>query len=126
MTFENLQWLSKQKACPVCGGDATVVEVEFDDGDVWFHPECSCCKMGWQENFPTIKEAVEAWNEVDARPAIHAEWELGGIQPWDGVVGNWVCSNCGYVSLDPTKYCGDCGSRMDLENDGTDLGDEKD
>ena len=54
---------------------------------------------------------------ADVRPVIHAHWKVGGIQPWNGVVGNWVCSNCGRVSLDPTEYCGRCGATMENPDD---------
>lgn len=56
------EWLDKLKSCPGCFSEARIVREVFDDGDVWFRPECSCCKIGFQENYPTVKEAVEAWN----------------------------------------------------------------
>lgn len=52
---------------------------------------------------------------ADVRPIIHAIWTPGGIQPWNGVVGNWVCSHCGRVSLVNTEYCGRCGAVMETE-----------
>ena len=55
-------WLNKQKPCPNCRGEGRIVRETFEDGDVWYRPECNCCLLGWQENYPTVKEAVEAWN----------------------------------------------------------------
>ena len=51
------------KACPFCKKPPYLVHVEFDDGDVWYHPECSECNCGWKENYETKEEAVKAWNE---------------------------------------------------------------
>lgn len=48
--------------CPFCGREAVVTEVSFEDGDVWYHPECLECDCGWQANYPTVKEAIAAWN----------------------------------------------------------------
>jgi Lar family restriction alleviation protein len=48
--------------CPFCGGEAVVIAQDFDDGDVWYRPECTKCKCGWRENVETIDEAIEKWN----------------------------------------------------------------
>ena len=50
------------KSCPVCGAPAGLVYVSFNDGDVWFRPECTICECGWKYNYPTKKEAIESWN----------------------------------------------------------------
>ena len=54
--------MTELKPCPFCGGFASVINVEFNDGDVWYRPECSECKCGWQENYESIGEAVNVWN----------------------------------------------------------------
>lgn len=43
----------------------------------------------------------------------HGWWEPNGINPHNGVVGNWQCTNCNRVSLNDTNYCPNCGSKMD-------------
>ena len=48
--------------CPFCGGEANLIAVDYNDGDIWYRPECSECKCGWQENYETEDEAIEAWN----------------------------------------------------------------
>ena len=124
MNYEDLKWLAKQKACPACFGEAIIVDEEFDDGDVWYRPECSCCKLGWQENYLTVKEAVEAWNSVDARPVTHAMWEQVCRFNPDGEVVDWFrCSECyedapidRYGQIYFSSHCPRCGSRMDLKN----------
>lgn len=59
---EDSEWITKLKACPGCHSEARLIREVFEDGDVWFRPECSQCKIGFQENFSTVKEAVEEWN----------------------------------------------------------------
>jgi formate dehydrogenase maturation protein FdhE len=51
------------KSCPFCGEIACITLEEFNDGDIWFRPECSVCECGWQENYETKDEAIEAWNK---------------------------------------------------------------
>jgi hypothetical protein len=50
------------KRCPFCGREAWIQKIEFNDGDIWFRPECSYCGCGWKFNYPTVELAVEAWN----------------------------------------------------------------
>ena len=59
----DLAWLQEQENCPRCGAEGRIVEVRFDDGDIWYRPECSCCGIGWQENYQTVREAVCHWNK---------------------------------------------------------------
>lgn len=54
--------MTELKPCPFCNGFASIINVEFNDGDVWYRPECSECKCGWQENYESIGEAVNVWN----------------------------------------------------------------
>ena len=48
--------------CPFCQSEASLVYIEFNDKTVWYTPQCSQCKAGWQENYETQQEAIEAWN----------------------------------------------------------------
>lgn len=48
--------------CPFCSGEAVLIAVNFDDGDVYYRPQCSECQCGWQENYKTENEAINAWN----------------------------------------------------------------
>jgi Lar family restriction alleviation protein len=50
------------ESCPFCGSEAILINVKFDDGDIYYRPECSKCKCGWQENYETEDEAIDAWN----------------------------------------------------------------
>ncbi len=53
---------SEMKPCPFCGGEAWLAHIAFNDKDVWYHPECSNCSCGWQENYETTEEAIARWN----------------------------------------------------------------
>ena len=62
------------------------------------------------ENAPTI----------DAEPVVHAHWIRKRSTPFSGD-NDWECSNCGNgcrldIGYRPKKYCGDCGAKMDEEN----------
>jgi formate dehydrogenase maturation protein FdhE len=50
-------------SCPFCGGEASLTHVEFNDGDIWYNPNCEVCNGGWNENYETKEEAVKAWNK---------------------------------------------------------------
>ena len=51
------------KSCPFCNGVAYLTHVEFNDGDVYYNPNCSECNCGWKENYETKDEAITAWNK---------------------------------------------------------------
>lgn len=51
---------------------------------------------------------------VDAAPVVHAHWKRTNG-------GKWRCSNCRGRQEKPSRYCKECGARMDerrKENDG--------
>lgn len=104
--------------CPNCNGEALLIEVPFNDGDIWYHPECSCCNIGWQENYPTIEDAVNAWNgsRVETKPVVHGRWIFSKAP--DGSTER-MCSECDDTVSGrfPTTYCANCGAKMDLEQE---------
>jgi Lar family restriction alleviation protein len=51
------------KPCPFCNGEAVLAHVEFKDGDIYYNPQCYECNAGWNENYETKEEAIEAWNK---------------------------------------------------------------
>lgn len=45
------------------------------------------------------------------RPVAH--WEVGGVNPADDVVGNWVCSLCDETSPEDFSFCPYGGAKME-------------
>ena len=108
---DDATWLDKQEPCPSCGAESTIIHVEFDDGDVWYRPECSQCNVGWKEQYPTVREAVEAWNQQPLKKRAH--WKpLGQRTYGGGRCYTHYCSACGQHGYGEERYCPDCGSKM--------------
>jgi Lar family restriction alleviation protein len=57
------EYNDKLKPCPFCGADAWLTHVEFNDGDMWYNPNCSECNSMYGSNFEMKDEAIEAWNK---------------------------------------------------------------
>lgn len=51
------------KECPFCKNETVLAHVEFPDKTIWYNPQCSVCKAGWNENFETKEEAINEWNK---------------------------------------------------------------
>ena len=52
--------------------------------------------------------ALKTLPSADVQPVIHARWEIGtGFR--------WRCSKCGGLTYIPSKFCFNCGARMDSE-----------
>lgn len=106
--------------CPNCGAEACITEEHFNDCDIWYRPECSCCNINWSENYPTIEEAVKAWNSnrVEMKPVVHGRWvwTVTGQEDWEQ---NWHCSECDDYSFIKFDYCPNCGATMDLKEEET-------
>lgn len=76
----------------------------------WDHDE-----QAWYINPEELEHLEE--NAIDAVPVVHAKWNLKHI----GVGHYWECSACHinpciYVT-ENTKYCPNCGARMDGERE---------
>ena len=52
----------EMKKCPVCGGEGLLREVCFDDGDIWYNPQCDTCAYMFKYNYETKEQGVKAWN----------------------------------------------------------------
>ena len=59
MTFEHHEEL---KTCPFCFSESYLGLVVYPDEDTYYNPQCSVCPAGWNENYETEEEAIEAWN----------------------------------------------------------------
>lgn len=62
MVFEENE---KLKECPFCQGTSCLQYIVYHIPvrDIWYNPQCSECRAGWNENYETKDEAIAAWNE---------------------------------------------------------------
>jgi Lar family restriction alleviation protein len=58
------------KPCPFCGAEAWLQRIEYEDGDIYYNPQCSECRAGWMESYGTKEEAISAWNVRNNKGAI--------------------------------------------------------
>lgn len=63
-------------------------------------------KLGF---FPAIvKRAIEEAPAV--APVVHGKWRFCGSDRWNDA---YECSECGKMAMDNSKYCPNCGAKMD-------------
>ena len=72
---------------------------------------------------PMILTAIDYAPSADAEPVIHGHWEADvcGRMSMAGKFENLVCykcSACGVFRFQETKYCHNCGAKMDEEANG--------
>lgn len=69
---------------------------------------------GYFDGVRDAKEVVRNSETIDPetlRPVAH--WKVGGVNPVNGVVGNWKCSLCNGTSLKDSPFCPCCGAKME-------------
>lgn len=49
----------------------------------------------------------------DVAPVVHGEWIPDMIMSRNPYARNYNCSICNYSPIEPGKYCGNCGAKMD-------------
>lgn len=62
------------------------------------------------EGATCILEMIDEAPTVEAKPVVHGEWEIGGVQ--GNIIGNFICSVCKGVSLKDGNFCQHCGADM--------------
>lgn len=75
---------------------------------------------GWEDGLETAADKVESLSAADVRPERHGRWSDKMIAVKINDIGShdddyrfgFRCSECGVV-LNKTKYCGNCGAKMD-------------
>lgn len=59
-------------------------------------------------HYEDMVNVIKNMPSADVQPVIHARWEIGtGFR--------WRCSKCGGLTYIPSKFCFNCGARMDGE-----------
>ena len=66
---------------------------------------CGSCKL--QIKCP-VDEPI-----VDAQPVRHGTWTDETYLPWGPVYRPYICSICGERSTNASKYCPNCGAKME-------------
>lgn len=56
---------------------------------------------------PSIAPKIQNIKEEEVAPVIHANWIK---EPTTTICR---CTNCGFISFTITKFCGNCGARID-------------
>ena len=54
---------------------------------------------------------------ADVEPVRHGRWIIRRGQDWPEWAIRIVCSECGLVTGEKSKYCPNCGAKMDLEEE---------
>lgn len=72
---------------------------------------------GWNDCLLRVKSMVSKAHAIDVAPVVHGDWLLRHI----GTGHYWECSVCHtnpciYVT-EHTKFCPNCGARMDGDDD---------
>lgn len=84
----------------------------YDDGLEW----CFELIRNVANNTAPVKHAhseeINNAPTVDAKPVKHAHWDID-FPRMNPNFPEYVCSSCGMHSWAKTKYCPDCGAKMD-------------
>ena len=74
--------------------------IDFIDAGHFVNPN----EPRWSDN--EVVNFLQSRPSADVQPVIHARWEIGtGFR--------WRCSKCGGLTYIPSKFCFNCGARMD-------------
>ena len=73
---------------------------------------------GWNDAILMVKSMIHSEKAADVAPVRHGRWVKMDTTGLLAVEPVWNCSSCGYpvgVSVAGSKYCPNCGCKMDLE-----------
>lgn len=74
------------------------------------HPTAVCSDEAVADEIDML-EALPVIDPATLRPVGY--WEVGGVDPVSGVVGNWTCSLCDETSPEDSPFCPNCGAKME-------------
>lgn len=64
----------------------------------------------FERSYPRFR--LEVPELVEYVPVVHGKWIFCGEDRWNDC---YLCSKCGKINIDDSKYCPNCGAKMDLE-----------
>ena len=92
--------------------EALLAEIAADHGNWIFSNDTDeLYHQGVEDNYSDTIRLINEIPSADVQPVVHAKWEISsdGYYPY--------CSRCfGRPNGELTKYCPDCGARMDLKD----------
>ncbi len=66
------------------------------------------------DKIKAAQEAAKAEKEAAAQAAAAASMQAAQVAPVEAPAGEIVCANCGNVNPAGTKFCGGCGSKLEV------------
>lgn len=73
-------------------------------------------KIDWDndiEKWTIYDDDLRSIPPADVEPVKHGKWRWSGEDKWNDC---YECSSCGKICLDNSKYCPNCGAKMDEED----------
>jgi rRNA maturation protein Nop10 len=73
---------------------------------------------GWNDACDYIRERLEGEKPADVEPVRRGRWKIRRKSDWPEWTIRIVCSSCGLITGQKSKYCPNCGSKMqEAENE---------
>lgn len=64
-----------------------------------------------------VRNLVNSVPPADVAPAVHGEWEIYREPEWPEWAMRLMCSECGLKTSQKSRYCPNCGAKMDLKEE---------
>ena len=87
----------REAGCTDCGGSSGTI--------------CGFC------DFENAVRLVNGLPTADVDPVRNGRWKIRRKSGWPEWAIRIVCSSCGLVTGQKSKYCPSCGAKMDLEGE---------
>ena len=69
----------------------------------------------WNRSFSVLYEDIEGMKPYDVAPVVHGRWVEHEFEDEPCFGTEYECSACGKFQYGDSKYCPNCGAKMDLE-----------
>ena len=95
--------------------EAAIKAFENADADACEQYPDGFCDWGFGPK--NVLETLQKIPAADVEPVRHGRWIIRRGQDWPEWAIRIVCSECGLVTGEKSKYCPNCGAKMDLEEE---------